>query len=653
MNVMETSTPQKGRPYKSRKSRPCDACRRRKVTCDMPTGPPCRRCSRIDHPCTFNEGPGPRKRPALAGLQVAFQQCAELLPEGSNDYLYTPAEAPPMQFETEGTMNALTESPSSTASSASLSRRDSLDSPCIEGSLEFVPGAFTFYIGPTGVSDVHLLSREYYNEQLHSSPRVSGLRYRLMNPVSRYNPASHTIFGVTDHALIHKAEPKVDARVAATAWTELWTMLSPTAAWHLVHLYARYIDPYYPVLSRHQVPATPDTLSNMPLALLTAICATTLPFIMYDEALYTLLLHPPSARDLYRLCWLGITQDLHAPSMSTLQACLILQQRLPTNLYLSDTAFTWSLMSTAVAVANTIGLHRDPSSWTSLPAWERRLRRRLWWGLWLTEKWIAFTRGMPSHIREDEYDVPMLSISDTDDILDLIATHSCPEMTSYLLYLTLLTGILADIQQTYYTVRAVARTSTDLEYSLDAARSTRARLKDWRDRLPDSFKRRPYPTSSQNSGSSPQDLDGSGSLYLSYIVTHMSLFRALLRPLDAVPTLIAEYTDSANAVIKGALLCVKEFVEFIESLTGAQWNSFWHSWSRPNFAVAGAFMVHLLHIVSSPSASGFSDEYDELQGWIRRWRWVNRISANGAAGVKGLTNLGVLKVETLLGSLAE
>ncbi|KAL5335971.1 fungal-specific transcription factor domain-containing protein [Aspergillus crustosus] len=633
-----------GRPYKSRKSRPCDACRRRKVTCDMPSGPPCRRCTRIDHACTFEQGPGPRKRPALAAFK-GVQEYADsqlLLPEiiPREAGQFDPTEVPALDMSSH--------SPVSSGSPMSLQERMTFhEGPPISGSLEFVPGAFTFYIGPTGVSDVHLLSRENYNDQLLSEPRVSGLRYRRMNPSPTYT-ADNTIFGITDHALLHKAEPKVDERVAATAWTELWTMLSPTAAWHLVQLYARYIDPYYPILSRHQIPASPDTLSNMPLALLTSICATTLPFIMYDEALYTLLLHPPSATDLYRICWLGITQDLHAPSMSTLQACLILQQRLPTNLYLSDTAFTWSLMSTAVAVANTIGLHRDPSSWTSVPPWERRLRRRLWWGLWLTEKWIAFTRGMPSHIHEEEYDVPLLLESDTDDILDLTATAACPEIKSYLFYLASLTTILADIQTTYYTVKAVNRTSSDLQYSLDAARSTRARLKEWRDHLPDSLRRR-QPNQQANS----HDLDGTGSLYLSYIITHMTLFRALLRPLDIGPTLVSEYPDSARAVIRGALLCVREFVEFVETLAGAQWNAFWHSWSRPNFAIAGAFMVHLLHIVTSPTAGIFLDEYAELQGWIRRWRWVNRISANGAAGVKGLTNLGVLKVETLLGTLTE
>ncbi|KAL4784163.1 fungal-specific transcription factor domain-containing protein [Aspergillus varians] len=637
-----------GRPYKSRKSRPCDACRRRKVTCDMPTGPPCRRCSRINHACTFEHGPGPRKRPALAAFNVGFRQYAEpqvSLPESSP--LSTAMQVKPMEQVPALDMSSQSPLSSEGPMSVPQDQMNSDEDPPIAGSLEYVPGAFTFYIGPTGVSDVHLLSRENYNEQLLSEPRVSGLRYRRMNPNPTYN-AENTIFGITDHALLHRAEPKVDERVAATAWTELWTMLSPTAAWHLVQLYARYIDPYYPILSRHQIPASPDTLSNMPLALLTAICATTLPFIMYDEALYTLLLHPPSATGLYRICWLDVTQDLHAPSMSTLQACLILQQRLPTNMYLSDTAFAWSLMSTAVAVANTIGLHRDPSAWTSVPPWERRLRRRLWWGLWLTEKWIAFTRGMPSHIHEEEYDVPMLSESDTDDILDPTAMAACPEVKSYLFYLTSLTAILADIQATYYTVKAVNRTSNDLEYSLEAARSTRASLKEWRDHLPESLKRR-----QPNLQASPQDLDGTGSLYLSYIVTHMTLFRALLRPLDTDPSLASQCLESVRAVIKGALLCVKEFVEFIETLTGAQWNSFWHSWSRPNFAIAGAFMVHLLYIVTGLTAGSFVDEYTELQGWIRRWRWVNRISANGAAGVKGLTNLGVLKVETLLGPLTE
>ncbi|KAK4868612.1 hypothetical protein LT330_006814 [Penicillium expansum] len=522
--------------------------------------------------------------------------------------------------------------------------------------------AFSFYIGPTGVTDIHILSHQQYNDQNVSLPKVNGLKYRIMDNPGQKEMATvdfspPTVFGITDHSLLEKAEPKLDPQLTENGWPRLWAMMDPTAAWHLIKLYSRYIDPYFPILSSHQIPSSSAELNKMPLALLTAICATALPFVMYDDSLYTMLLNPPSSEKLYRLCWLCISQELHAPSLATLQACLLLQQRLPTNMYLSDTAFAWTLMATSLAVAQTIGLHRDAGSWTSIPAWEKRLRRRLWWGLYAMEKWVALARGMPSHLGDDDYDVSMLKADDIQDTLS-----DSPDTQSHIYHLSNLSTILSDIQRSFYSVKAIGKTSNDLQYSLDLARPMRVRLKDWRDNLPSNLR----PVS--NAVISGEDLDGNGSLYLSYIVTHVALLRALLRPLDRWPAIIkvnkeepeATY-EGAKAVVTGALLCVKEFVEFVERLTGAQWNAFWHSWSRPNFAIAGSFMVHLLQIVTPPNQTdsqsmpellkySFEKEHTELQDWIRRWRWATRISANGAAGVKGLTNLGFIKVETLIGN---
>lgn len=53
------------------------------------------------------------------------------------------------------------------------------------------------------------------------------------------------------------------------------------------------------------------------------------------------------------------------------------------------------------------------------------------------------------------------------------------------------------------------------------------------------------------------------------------------------------------------------------------------------------------------NSRSFHAEIRELEQWIKRWRWANRISANGAAGVKGLTNLGLFKVETILNKLEQ
>lgn len=559
---------------------------------------------RQDQQCTFEEGPGPRKKARICEQGETHETCEHL-----DGWLHLLTESRPSNGQNdealspEGLVGAILElepgSPQTSHSSISqdgTARRDSRssissssgrppsrkrlassDSPSQIDSLESIPGAFSFYIGPTGVSDIHILSHQPYNDQNVSIPKVNGLKYRIMdNPSQKQRKtvdfSPPTVFGITDHSLLEKAEPKLDPQLTDNAWPRLWAMMDPTETWHLIKLYSRYVDPYFPILSSHQIPSSPTELSKMPLALLSAICATSLQFVMYDDSLYTLLLNPPSSEQLYRLCWLSVSQELHAPSLATLQACLLLQQRLPTNMYLSDTAFAWSLMSTSLAVAQTVGLHRDAGSWSSIPPWEKRLRRRLWWGLYAMEKWVALARGMPSHLGDDDYDVSMLKQEDIQDTLS-----DSPDTQSHVYHLSTLSTILSDIQRSFYSVKAIGKTSNDLQYSLDLARPMRVRLKDWRDNLPSNLR----PTSNAGSG---EDLDGNGSLYLSYIVTHVALLRALLRPLDRWPAIIkiteeepdATY-EGAKAVVKGALLCVKEFVEFVEKLTGAQWNAFWHS----------------------------------------------------------------------------
>lgn len=642
-----------------------------------------------------------------------------------------------------------------------------------QGSLEVLPDAFSFYIGPTGVSDALLLQREPYGAGGVAPASVKGLQYRRVAQPAGTETRSDTLnesvgesgpvlFGITDHALLHKAEPKPDATASKHAWSTLWQMVDAATAWSLMQLYTRFVDPYFPIISPHQLPTSPDELmspsssssgkSRMSLALLTAMCAAALPFVVHDRSLYALLLRPLSSDELYRLCWLGVTQELHGPTLSTLQACLLLQQRLPTNLYLHDTAFSWSLMATAVSVGQTMGLHRDPTGWTAVPAWERRLRRRLWWTLWTTETWVALARGMPRHLgrtdddedtdvqplgREDMVAGDTLSWNDgasSDNNVNTGATRRQP----YLLHLVSLTTILADIQRAYYTLRAMRRTSRHLARAMAVGRPLHARLQAWRDALPDGLRFRSRPSrltinsiltnkhqdecgADSSSGGNrasmpnnveqpPQYLDGNASLHLSYLVTHMMLFRALLRPLDdgggqqggsegnspaGTSNSIANGNgnstdtcgDSADtddgarnqAVTRGALLCVREFVEFVESLTPTHWNAFWHGWSRANFAMAGSFIVYLLHVVTmrrpsvpgdgkGPRGSqggqggtpvprgvcarpGFEEEYRELLAWIRRWRWASRVSVHGGAGAKGLTNLMLLRVETFLGEL--
>ncbi|KAH9236665.1 hypothetical protein K456DRAFT_1942649 [Colletotrichum gloeosporioides 23] len=699
MDQPQPSTPARpppvGRFYKSRKSRPCDCCRKRKVVCDMPKGPPCHRCATRSLSCTFVQGPGERKRKrASSPVEAADFPVPDFFNLTENDLLAGDIEQlhDPLLLAGNPVASAGIETPSQTSSRgndssqvspesnfehsrARESQQEALNHSAAEAeslplqrSLEAIPGAFSFFIGPTGAADVHLLSREQYDGHDIARPRLSGLQYRrLKQDASQKSPV---IFGITDQELLADAEPKVESSVIDDAWAELWSIVDPQTAWRLIQLYGRFVGPCFPIVAIQQLPSGPEELSNMSLGLLAALCASALPFIMHDESLYGLLLHPPSSQRLYRLCWLDISQQFHAPSLATLQACLLFQQRLPTNPYLSDTAFSWSLISSAVAVAQTVGLHQDPSFWESVPPWERRLRKRLWWATWTMEKWISLTRGMPSHIHLDDFDVPDLRPDDVDDSISK-STHS----RTHLCELVQMTCIMSDIQQTYYTTRGIGRTAHDLPLSLDLARSSRARLKEWRDNLSSGYRTligRPQVPAAHDAGTPTQngedEMYGIGAIYLGYIITHMTLFRALLRPLDRWPAIALQSPNeaeglftAAKAVIKGSILCVKEFVEMLENMTSSQWNGFWHSWSRQNFAIGGSFMVHLLHITSASNAVrfsvgddgdlGFDDEDKELRAWITRWRSATRASATGAAGAKGLANLGLLRVETMLGRL--
>lgn len=62
--VMASDQGPPARKYRSRKEKPCDNCRRRRVCCVRDAEGDCALCSRRAIPCTFSSEPSPRKRRA-------------------------------------------------------------------------------------------------------------------------------------------------------------------------------------------------------------------------------------------------------------------------------------------------------------------------------------------------------------------------------------------------------------------------------------------------------------------------------------------------------------------------------------------------------------------------------------------------------------
>lgn len=451
-------------------------------------------------------------------------------------------------------------------------------------------------IGETGESNPYLLRHYTYDE--NDECTISKLTYRRITSAANQESESGekgqppVVFMLADDSLAQKGEPRVEDEVLSKARSDIASMISEQEALRLIDLFFRFVYPYFPIFCKSEIypngTLSPAALNILPLSLLCAIYATALPFVLYDDVLATTIVHsPPPAHQLYRISWLAVTQELHTPRLATLQACLLLLQRAPTNRFTTDTPWKTSLVGWTVSLAQSLGLARECSDWTGIPDWEIALRRRLWYGVLIMDKWASLGAGMPSHIRTDDFDVLPLSDSDLeppslDPNSNSIPNYLEPETdVIHFRLLSELTMILSDIMDSYFSLRATKLTSRDFHRSLELAHPLRSRLRTWNESIPPALSPR---------SSDPVDprgmvhLSANPSLMLAYIVATMTLFRALLRPLDNLTDVEEEdqgIIASRQAVRSWARDCANEVVEFVEHLGRGALDAFWHSCNYP------------------------------------------------------------------------
>ncbi|KAK5113355.1 hypothetical protein LTR62_003454 [Meristemomyces frigidus] len=74
---------------------------------------------------------------------------------------------------------------------------------------------------------------------------------------------------------------------------------------------------------------------------------------------------------------------------------------------------TWHFTGLAYDLARTMGLHREPKG-KHMSEKDQRFRRRLWWSLYIRDRLLALGTRRPVRIRDDEFDVAMLTLDDFD-----------------------------------------------------------------------------------------------------------------------------------------------------------------------------------------------------------------------------------------------
>ena len=466
---------------------------------------------------------------------------------------------------------------------------DSVPSAWDNESIDAYSTRTTFLLGDTGESDPYLLQRYCYDGNDYSAASRIGYRHiRRQTDSTGHSGLDNSrplVFMLQDHNLYDKSEPRVEDSTLESARKEVESMCSDEIAVRLVKLHFRFVYPYFPIMSRSQTLSSGSSLSetirSLPLSLRAALCASGVPFLVYDDVLATTLVHsPPSTQELFRISWLAITHEVHTPHLSTLQSCLLLLQRVNDDRYVMDTAFRWSVLAWTVSLAQTLGLSTDCTTWLGFPSWERRLRRRLWWAVYVVDKWSFMSAGLPSHIKNEDFDVLPLRSTDFFSSEEDQNSNSEPDRTgtapvaSHFYHLVELSIILSDTIESYFTMRAASRTARNFSLSLELAKPLRSSLKQWK------VSYDAYLTSPQNSNRPRAILDGNASLGLAYPVANMILFRALLRPLEH----FSDTTDEGprmdggqEAVRAGAKACCIEIVDYVEHLQRGVWDAFWHS----------------------------------------------------------------------------
>lgn len=472
-----------------------------------------------------------------------------------------------------------TTSPASQHAALPLNLHLPLESTSGEPSLDRQESTNAQIVGISGESDPFLLSK--YRFDAYREATFQSVRVRKMS--SSQDGNIPTFFLLQHNALASKAQPQ-DRSETNDKWRrELEDMVSNDIGQRLIRLFYKYVQPYFPILSREGGAKDGDgsrELHQMPPCVLAAIYGHALPFCAWDERLCVDVYTPPSADALFKLAWLSCQSLLHTPNISVMQTLLLLVQRRPTNKHVSDTPFKCVIMSAAVSIAQALGLNRDPTDWP-IPSWEGKQRKRLAWAVYVQDKWLTLNFGCSSHIQPEDWDVPSLTEDDFPEADRSYDEGAGSFSGQHFIQLCQLTQIVNELLYDLFSIKATRQLHKSLEATLEVAKPLRIKLTEWFQALPTGLLPNPShhgdsamgsPNGNNSRRSQSLELDGNGSLQLAYITAKIELFRAMLRP---------HVTDANAAAVTalrtGALAVAKEISEFLEGLNARELEAFWAS----------------------------------------------------------------------------
>ncbi|OCK92696.1 uncharacterized protein K441DRAFT_688266 [Cenococcum geophilum 1.58] len=376
----------------------------------------------------------------------------------------------------------------------------------------------------------------------------------------------------------------------------------------LVHLYFRIVHPSFPILHKKVfLEKYQRTHREFSPPLLAAVYILALNWWSYSSELA--LLPKPDVPGLEKMAFKTMNDIIHRPKLSTIQAGLLLLQR--------PEGDSWVLTTQLVGLGQDLGLHLDCSNWR-IPTWERGLRKRLAWALFMQDKWGSLVHGRPSHIPTTDWAVKPLSESDfpesAADEDDEDGSTEVEKGRTLFCEMITLTEVLAIILSDFYTLKAeedIRKHSRDgVRWILEKAKSSQLALKQWFAQMPPSLRMENV---------TMRKLSSTGYLHLGYYAVEITLHRRIIRSLSSLddPSLITICRTAARARLISAM-------DFVQGLRPEHLQSFWYSASKYCFALIGTF-VSLLWVTAQEK-----DQAEFYKAKLEEYRWTLRLSSKSA-----------------------
>lgn len=465
------------------------------------------------------------------------------------------------------------------------------------------------YIGPTDEHDSALLDLRLYDDIKGESPADQGSfrKVSINEFFHQYADADSP-----NHAREIEELDNIERIVAPHGYA-------------LIRLYFRIVHPSFPILHKKvYLEKYGRTHREFSPPLLAAVYILALNWWSYSAELAKLT--KPDVAELEDVAYRTLQDVSHRAKLSTVQAGLLLLQR-------PGRHQAWQLTSQLVAIGQDLGLHLDCSNWR-VPTWERGLRKRLAWALFMQDIWSALIYGRPPHISSSNWAVqPVISSDFPESAVDEDEEDGSTEVekgrTLFSAMITL-SKMLAQVVDSLYSLKAdmeVKKSYDSTKAILDRAKPIQIKLRSWYADMPETLRM---------DATRVGKLSSVGYLHLAYFATEITLHRRILRSLShhTDPYMIHICRSAAKARLISAM-------DFFNRLKPEHLQSFWYFASKFNFALIGTFAGMCL--VTSVS----QEEAEFYQQRLQEYRWTLRVSNKSAEFLEIASGI----LESAVGSL--